>query len=74
MHGDVEIGKFAVGVEMGTRQIVCHLLTWRGKMVLGACYNEAFYEEQFVREFLGKSSAILLAELGIDDMWGVGKM
>ena len=74
MHGDVEIVKFAVGVEMDTRQVVRHLLTWRGEMVLSACYNEAFYEEQFVREFLGKTSTILLAELGIDHVWEVGKM
>ena len=72
VHGNVEIVKFAIGAEIDTRQIVCHLLSWRGKMVLSACYNEAFYEEHFVREFLDKVSAILLVELGIDSKWEIG--
>ena len=38
-----------------------------------ACYNEAFYEAQFVRDFLARTSDILFAELGVD-MLGVGKM
>lgn len=70
VHGNVEIVKFAIGAEIDTKQITCHLLSWRGKMVLSACYNEAFYEEYFMREFLDKVSAILLLELGIDRKWG----
>ena len=74
VHGDVEITGFAVGVEMDTRQIVCHLLTWRGKMVLSACYNEAFYEAQFVRDFLARTSDISFAELGVDRIGVTGNM
>lgn len=65
-HGDVEVVRFAVGVEMQTRQIACHLWTWRGRMVLSACYNEAFYEEQFVRDFLARIEGVLFVELGVD--------
>ena len=73
VHGDVEIHKFYVVAEMDTRQITCHLWTWRGRMVLHASYNEAFYEEQFVQEFLAKIATILLGELGIGKAWGDGK-
>ena len=65
VHGEVEIVRFAGGVEVNSRQMVFHLLTWHGQMVLGACYNEAFYEARFAREFLANISAILLAELGV---------
>ena len=68
VHGDVEIVRLALSVEMDTMQITCHLMTWRGKMVLSACYNEAFYEEQFVQDFLARTHAILLAELGIKNV------
>ena len=65
VHGDVEIISFSLGVEIDSMQVVCHLLTWRGRMLLSACYNEAFYETRFVRDFLTSTRAILLAELGI---------
>ena len=75
VHGDVEIIKLTGGVEATTRQIIFHLLTWQGKMVLGACYNEAFYQASFVREYLAKISTILLAELRVDNKkWGTSKM
>lgn len=75
VHGDVEIINFTGGLEVDTRQIVFHLLTWQGKMVLGACYNEAFYEAPFVREYLSKISTILLAELRVDNQkWRMSKM
>ena len=74
VHGDIEITNFAVGVEMDTRQIVCHLLTWRGKMVLSACYNEAFYEARFVRGFLARTSDILFAELGVRRLREMGRL
>lgn len=73
VYGDVEIRKFHVVAEVDTRQIVCHLWTWRGIIVLNASYNEAFYEEQFVHEFLAKIASILLAELGIGKTCGYGK-
>lgn len=68
VHGDVEIINFSLGAEMDTMQILCHLLTWQGRMVLGACYNDAFYEAHFVQDFLTRTHAILLAELGIENM------
>ena len=73
VYGDVKIRKFYVGAEVDTRQIVCHLWTWRGIIVLNASYNEAFYEEQFLQEFLAKIASIFLAELGIGKTCGYGK-
>ena len=73
VYGDVEIRKFDIVAEVDTRQIVCRLWTWRGRIVLNASYNEAFYEEQFVQEFLANIASILLAELGIGKTWGYGK-
>lgn len=57
---DVKIVKFAIGAEIAPRQIVCHSLSWRGKMVLSTIYNKAFYEEHFVRQSLDEVFAILL--------------
>ena len=37
-------------------------------MVLSACYNEAFYGPDFVRDFLARVWAILFEELRIDEM------
>ena len=68
VHGDVEITGFFLGGEIDTRQIMCHLWTWRGEMVLSACYNEAFYEPRSVRGYLARTFDILLAELGISDV------
>ena len=65
VHGDIEITDFFLGGEIDTRQVMCHLWTWRGEMVLSACYNEAFYEPQSVRGYLTKTYAILLTELGL---------
>ena len=68
VHGEVEIRGFFLGGEIDTRQIMCHLWTWRGEMVLSACYNEAFYERRSVRGYLARTFAILLMELGIGDV------
>ena len=68
VHGDVEITEFFFGAEIDTAEFMCHLWTWRGEMVLSACYNEAFYEPRSVRGYLAKTFAILLAELGIGDV------
>ena len=67
-HGEVEIEGFFLGGEIDTRQILCHLWTWRGEMVLSACYNEAFYEKRFVRGYLARTFAILLSGLGIGSL------
>ena len=68
VHGDVEINDFSLGGEIVTQQIFCHLWTWRGEMVVSACYNEAFYEPRFVQGFLAKLGDILLAELEIGNI------
>ena len=52
-HGDgIEVVDFWIGVEMITRQFMCYVWTWHGKIRLSACYNQAFYETAFVEEFL----------------------
>ena len=68
VHGEVEIEGFFLGGEIDTRQIMCHLWSWRGEMALSACFNEAFYERGFVRGCLERTFAILLAELGVEDL------
>lgn len=66
-YGDIEVKDFWVGVEMVTPQITCHLWTWQGKMTLGACYNETFYDQGFVQDFLQRVIGIVFTELAIQE-------
>ena len=64
-NGEIEVLDFWVGVEMLTRQIMCYLWTWRGKMRLSLCYNQAFYETAFVEEFLSRVKDALIDGLDL---------
>ena len=64
-YGEIEMKDFGVSVETVTPQITCHLWTWQGKMTLSACYNETFYDKQFVTSFLERVIDILSTELAI---------
>lgn len=65
-HGDcIEVLDFWIGVEMITRQFMCYVWTWREKMRLSICYNQAFYDRAFVHEFLSTVKDTLVEGLGI---------
>ena len=64
--GGIQLKDFWIGVETTTPQVTCHLWTWQGKMKLSACYNETFYDDGFIHDFLKRVIDILITELGSD--------
>ncbi|KHO00584.1 uncharacterized protein MAM_01362 [Metarhizium album ARSEF 1941] len=52
-YGGWEIAEYWVSSTMLTADFQVYLWTWRGQMVLSACYNEAFYEAARVGDVLG---------------------
>ena len=64
-EGGVEVEGFWMGVEVLLRQVVVFVWTWRGEMVLSACFNEAFYTRGFVGGFLEDIQRVLVEGLGI---------
>ena len=62
-HGSIKIKDFWVGVEMMTPQIIFYLWTWQGRMTLSAFYNETFYDQDFVQQFLKRGIDVLTTEL-----------
>ena len=61
--GGIQVKDFWVGVETITPQVTCHLWTWQGKMTLSAYYNDTFYDDGFMQEFLKRVIDILKMEL-----------
>ena len=64
-YGKVAVRDFWVGVETVMPQLVCHLWTWQGRMRFCASYNETFYVESFVQDFLRRVMDIVKMELGV---------
>jgi hypothetical protein len=48
-----------------TPSIAMYQWSWEGKLMISACYNEAFYEPEFVKFFLSRVEDVLLKGLGI---------
>ncbi|KAI0007581.1 hypothetical protein F4779DRAFT_499076 [Xylariaceae sp. FL0662B] len=65
-YGDVEVRGVALGVQMLSAQLYVHAWSWGGEMHVSICYNEAFYEEQFVRGWLEGLKTNLLKNLEIN--------
>ena len=62
-YGNIALKEICVGVEMMNPQMVCYLWTWRGSMTLSVFYNETFYVESFVQDFLARVIEIVKSEL-----------
>ncbi|KAL2871239.1 uncharacterized protein BJX67DRAFT_389940 [Aspergillus lucknowensis] len=69
VSSDGEVGKgvrvegFRFGVTMMTRQMLLYVWTWKGRLTISACYNEAYYSEGMVSSVLGRLKGILEKEL-----------
>ncbi|KAL8383417.1 hypothetical protein RB595_006935 [Gaeumannomyces hyphopodioides] len=65
-YGDWELGDdFWITVTMQTGDIQMYSWTWKGRLVLSVCYNEAFYAVDRVDELLLRTRWELLQGLGI---------
>ncbi|KAI1762707.1 hypothetical protein GGR53DRAFT_500448 [Hypoxylon sp. FL1150] len=64
-YGDVEVRDAALAVQMLSPQLYVHAWSWAGEMRVSICYNEAFYQEQFVRGWLEGLKTNLLENLSI---------
>ncbi|OTA55327.1 hypothetical protein K449DRAFT_388339 [Hypoxylon sp. EC38] len=64
-YGDVEVRNAALAVQMLSPQLYVHAWSWGGELRVSICYNEAFYHEQFVREWLEGLEANMLKNLDV---------
>ncbi|KAI2628560.1 hypothetical protein GGR54DRAFT_350391 [Hypoxylon sp. NC1633] len=65
-YGDFEVRNVALSVQMLSPQLYVHAWSWGGAMRVSICYNEAFYEEQFVKTWLEGLQTNLLKNLEIE--------
>ncbi|RAL04145.1 uncharacterized protein BO80DRAFT_422513 [Aspergillus ibericus CBS 121593] len=63
-YGDVEVVDWWIGVDVVSRGLVVNVWSWRGELRLGVAWNEAFYEEGFVRDIVEGWRGRLIEELG----------
>jgi hypothetical protein len=59
----IRIDRVSGGLEMMSRQCVCHVWTFRDRLCLNLVYNEAFYEKAVMDGFVGRVRESLLKEL-----------
>jgi hypothetical protein len=59
----IRIDRVSGGLEMMSRQCVCHVWTFRDQLCLNLVYNEAFYEKAVMDGFVGRVRESLLKEL-----------
>ncbi|PWY87112.1 hypothetical protein BO94DRAFT_596280 [Aspergillus sclerotioniger CBS 115572] len=62
-YGEVEIEDWWIGVEVLSRELVVHVWSWKGELRLGVCWNEAFYEDVFVKGIMNAWRGVLVGEL-----------
>ncbi|KAM5344425.1 hypothetical protein ACJ41O_012961 [Fusarium nematophilum] len=62
----IEVASIWVGVEVLLRWIQTYVWTFRDQLTVEACYNQSFYEREFILEVLDKVKAALLAGLDIE--------
>lgn len=61
----VEVEDFWLGVEMLTRQLEFYVWTFRGRLVFSVCFNQAFYESEFVERVMDGVGEVLEKELSV---------
>lgn len=63
VKGVVRVKDFWLGGETLTKRKMVHNWIWEDRMVLSCCYNENFWDDQFVEQFLGTIKDILMEEV-----------
>ncbi|QKX60762.1 uncharacterized protein TRUGW13939_07908 [Talaromyces rugulosus] len=59
----IRVDRVSGGLEMMSRQCVCHVWTFRDQLCLNLVYNEAFYEKAVMDGFVARVRESLLKEL-----------
>lgn len=67
VQGAFEVTSVSVGVEVLTRQMVCFVWTFRGKLSMNLVYNEAFYPPGVPVAFLEEVKRTLTRELEVHE-------
>ena len=68
-YGDtVELINFSLASETLTAQLTTYVWTWQGRMTLSVCYNERFYMEKVVVEFIQRLLRTLFQELELESV------
>ncbi|KAI1140608.1 hypothetical protein F5Y05DRAFT_279534 [Hypoxylon sp. FL0543] len=66
-YGDVTAQNVWLAVQMLSPQLYVHTWSWRGRLHISICYNEAFYKADFVKMWLKKLKDNLLTNLNVED-------
>ncbi|KAL1877314.1 hypothetical protein Plec18167_005004 [Paecilomyces lecythidis] len=64
----IEVRAISVGLEMLTRQAICFVWTFRGRLNLRVVYNESFHTAEQMQVFVETVKKNLLEELGITEV------
>jgi hypothetical protein len=65
-YGEVKVLDLWWGSDMLTGEATVHLWSWRGRIVLNACWCETYFEEGVIRRFLEVLKEELMRGLGIE--------
>lgn len=66
-YGDIEVQDVALAVQMLAPQLYVHSWSWDGQARVSICYNESFYEKEFVNGWLEGLKRNLLVNLKVND-------
>ncbi|KXX79169.1 hypothetical protein MMYC01_204838 [Madurella mycetomatis] len=56
---NLQVDEFRFGVSMQTRQMLLYAWTFKGRLTLSLCYNEAYYSEAMARDVVAQVAAQL---------------
>ncbi|KAI4860690.1 hypothetical protein F4820DRAFT_465417 [Hypoxylon rubiginosum] len=65
-YGDFEVRNTVLAVQTLSPQLYVHAWSWGGEMRVSICYNEAFYQKQFVEGWLKGLETNLLKNLEVE--------
>lgn len=66
-YEDVVVRNVWMAVQMISAQLYLHTWSWNGELHISVCYNEAFYQADFVEKWIGSLRHTLLANLDVED-------
>lgn len=60
------VDRVRIFLDMLSRQLMLHAMTWRGQLILNLCYNDAYHDAASAREFLETLRGHLEGGLGFE--------